>query len=100
MAIRKRIKNYIWLKGEQTMRLVKKNINSIEHCKHVPGKIQAIVTEFVESDMDCAEVVDHDCKNGLIATGCVNKAIKALKINSVKAVSRDGHCYIFREDKK
>lgn len=82
------------------MRLVKKNIKSVEYGKHIPGKVQAIVNEFVESDMECAEIVDHDCKNGWIVTGCVNKAIKALKINGVKAVSRDGHCYIFREDKR
>lgn len=87
------------------MRLVKKDIKSvkdIEYGKHIPGKVQAIVTEFVESDMECAEIVDHDCKNAWIAAGCANKAIKSLKIKGVIAVSRKGHCYIIRikEDKR
>ncbi len=84
------------------MRLVKKNIKSVEYGKHKPGKVQAIVNEFVESDMECAEIVDHDCKNAWIAAGCVNKAIKSLKVKGVRAISRKEHCYIVRvkEDKK
>lgn len=83
------------------MRLVKKNIKDIVYKReHVLGKVQTIVTEFVKSDMECAEIVDHHCKTAWVAAGCVNKAIKTLKINGVKAVSRDGHCYILREDKK
>lgn len=38
------------------MRLVKTSMNNVNNGKYIPGKIQAIVTEFVESDMECAEV--------------------------------------------
>lgn len=60
-------------------------------------KLQAIIDEFLESDMDCAEVKDYDAKFAYSQASTLNKAISRMKKDKiVRAMSYNGRVFLIR----
>lgn len=67
-----------------------------------PGKVQRIVSEFIASNKDVVEIQyeEDEYSAPYSCTGALTTAIKSMKVaSSIKAVTIDGQCYLYRKDK-
>lgn len=79
------------------MRLVKSDIRKIEKTNFSRTKNLEILEEFVESDMDCAEVKDFTQITAMSCATSLNNSIKRFNIGGIKAISREGKCYLIKK---
>lgn len=76
------------------MKLVKVEGKYGEYCK-----VQQLLKEFIESDMDCAEVQGHTYANAHSGAAAIKKAARKCGYHQIAAGSRQGRLYIYRNDR-
>ena len=59
-------------------------------------KNQKILEDFVNSNMDCAEVKDFTCKTASYCATSLNISIKRYKLSGVQALSRKGRVFLIK----
>lgn len=79
------------------MKLVKSDIRKIKKVNYSRTNNLEILGEFVESDMDCAEVKDFIHKSAMSCASALNASIKRFNIGGIKAISREGKCYLIKK---
>lgn len=79
------------------MRLVKSDIRKIKKVNYSKTCNLKILEEFVESDMDCAEIKDFTHKSAIGCAAALNVSMKRFNIGGIKAISRDGKCYLIKK---
>ena len=79
------------------MRLVKSDIRKIKKVNYSRTNNFEILEEFVESDMDCAEVKDFTQISAWSCASSLNASIKRFNIGGIKAISREGKCYLIKK---
>ncbi len=62
------------------------------------GKHQALITEFLNSNMDIAEVLEHECRDSNVAAAGLKVCAKRCRF-PVDVFSRDGRVFIVRKHK-
>lgn len=79
------------------MTLIPYNKNDIEHFgSFKKTKMQIILEEFVDSNMDCAEVRDFTHKTAGSCANSLNASAKRFKLLSVQAISRNGRVFLIK----
>ncbi len=79
------------------MTLIPYNKNDIEQIgSYKKTKNQKIVEEFINSNMDCAEVKEFTHKTGHSCANALNTAIKRFRLSSVHAICRNGRVFLIK----
>lgn len=84
------------------MRLVEYDINKIKSVRN-HYKISAnlkLLTEFVESGMECMKVEGWTTKTASICASSLNLSAKRYKIGGVRAMSTKGEVFLIKVDQK
>lgn len=63
------------------------------------AKIQQLLKEFIDSDMDCAEVQDFTYANANSGAAAMRKSARRCGYHQISAGSRQGRLYIYRNDR-
>lgn len=66
---------------------------NIERRKPKAQLYEALV-EFTNSGIKCVKVEEHGYKRATACSMAFNDAVKRFKMNSVKAITRKGECYL------
>ena len=59
-------------------------------------KNQKIIEEFVNSNMDCAEVKEFNHKTAWSCANALNYSIKRFRLSGVQAISRKGRVFLIK----
>lgn len=85
------------------MKLVKADVNEVYRRRsYVPGKIQAIIAEFMQSGMDAAKVetAKGEYKDAYCCTSTFKGAIKTMHLaDSVAVITNNKTTYLVRKDR-
>lgn len=82
------------------MKLVKRNLVEVDFKSFAETRNQEILDEFMDSDMECAEVMDYTHKTATSCAGSLNTSIKRFKYHGVKAISRSNKVYLIKVKEK
>lgn len=59
------------------------------------GKLQRLLSDFVESGMECAEVINEgDYRDNATMICNVRRAVRANYDGAIKVVTQEGHLYL------
>ena len=81
------------------MRLIPRNVNEIPSHTRIGFKPTAnykLLTEFVESDHECVELVDYSYSNRKSAQNSLAASVRRFKISSVKVVVRKERVFLVK----
>ena len=59
----------------------------------------AILKEFIESDADCVELLDHGHCSARTCQSCLLSSAKRFGFGSVGIIKRGEHIYLYRKDR-
>lgn len=82
------------------MKLVKRNLLEVDVKTFCTTKNQEILDEFVNSDMECAEVMGYTQKTAVSCAGSLTNSIKRFKYHGVKVISRKDKVYLIKVKEK
>lgn len=80
------------------MKLTKCNINEIEHTYYKKSDNLALLEEFLNSNMDCAEVEGFTQKSASTCAASFNTSIKNYRFHGIKAISRRNKVYLVKTE--
>lgn len=80
------------------MKLKKCEIQELERL-YKPCKNQELIEEFIESDMDIAEVVDFTQKTAYVCASALNVTIRRGSYGGISAIVRKGRVFLIKTDK-
>lgn len=80
------------------MRLKKCEIEDLTWI-YKPCKNQKLIEDFIESDMDIAEVVDYTQKTAYVCASALNVTIRRSKYGGISAIVRKGRVFLIKTDK-
>lgn len=79
------------------MTLIPYDKSKIEYLEgYSKTKNQKILEEFINSDMDCAEVVEYTNKDAHSVTNSLNLAIKRFRYANIRAISRKDRAFLIK----
>lgn len=78
------------------MKLVKRNLVEVDLKSFSATVNQEILDEFMDSDMECAEVMGYTQKTAYSCVASLTSSIKRFKYHGVKAISRGDKVYLIK----
>lgn len=80
------------------MTLTPYNLKDIENANHYykRSKLQQILEEFVEADMESAKIEDWTHKNATSCVASFNTAIRRYRMSGIKAMCRNGEVFLVK----
>lgn len=78
------------------MRLVAYELKNLKGRSYCKCKNQALIEEFVASDMECAKVEGFTQQDAAQCAGSLNRSIARFNIGGVRAISRNGEVFLIK----
>lgn len=80
------------------MKLTKCNINEINNTYYKKSENLTLLEEFLDSNMDCAEVEGFTQKTATSCANSFNTSIKNYRLHGIRAISRKGKVYLVKTE--
>lgn len=78
------------------MRLVAYDLKNLENPNMTKSKNQALIEEFMASDMTCAKVEGFTQKTAISCANSLNISIKRFNFGGVRAISRRNEAFLIK----
>lgn len=80
------------------MKLVPYDRKKLGYITYTKTKNFKILTEFIDSGMECAKVEGWSNKYAHYCSSSLQQSIKWFKMNNVRAITRNGEVFLIRTD--
>jgi hypothetical protein len=87
---------FLYIERGNKMKLIPYDIRKIDPNKYKKSKNYLLLTDFMESDMDCAKVENYTQKCARHCSTSLNISIKRYRMGGIRSIVRDGEVFLIK----